>query len=370
MERGAVRCVVRCSGKRQIRLTPISNTSIFLRYLTEIALLSNSFLLCQLQPGVTAMNHHSDDRDSNQPDAPHPILVVDDDEGIRASMHEFIRRSGFKAFSAGSAEEAIDVLNGEEIHVVITDIILPGKDGLELTDIIKANFDIDVIVMTGYSGDYSYEEAIQKGASDFVFKPVRFEELLLRLHRVLKERRFARERQRMLEKLQNLAITDGLTKLFNSRHFYNQLESEVGRSRRYQHPLALLLLDIDFFKHYNDSYGHLEGDKVLVHLGKVIQGSLRSMDSAYRYGGEEFTILLPETSGEEALIVAERLRAAVEGHTFAPTADDEASITVSIGVTEYVPDEETTAFVQRADQALYQSKGAGRNRVSSFFASH
>lgn len=296
------------------------------------------------------------------------ILIVDDDDAIRDSMNEFIQRSGFNAFSAPSAEEALEVLHKEDIHVVITDIILPGRDGLELTDIIKKNYDIDVIVMTGYSGDYSYEEAIQKGASDFVFKPVRFEELLLRLKRVLKERRLTREKARMLDKLQNLAITDGLTKLYNSRHFYNQLEVEIGRCRRYQHPLALLLLDLDHFKNYNDTYGHLEGDKVLVRIGEIIQSCLRSMDSAYRYGGEEFTIILPETSGEEALNVAQRIRTALEAERFAPHPDASIRITISIGVTEYHRGEDVTAFVQRADKAMYVSKENGRNRVSSIIA--
>jgi diguanylate cyclase (GGDEF)-like protein len=296
------------------------------------------------------------------------ILIVDDDAAIRDSMHEFIERSGFASFSAASAEEALDLLRSETIQVVITDIILPGKDGLELTDQIKSDYDIDVIVMTGYSGDYSYEEAINKGASDFVFKPVRFEELLLRLRRVLKERRLKRERDRMLGKLQNLAITDGLTKLYNSRHFYSQMDIELGRSNRYRHALALLLLDIDHFKRYNDTYGHLEGDKILLRIAKVIQSCLRTMDSAYRYGGEEFTIILPETSGEEAKNVAQRIRRAVEAERFYPEDKVEVHVTISIGVTEFAHQEEASMFVQRADQAMYHSKQKGRNRVSTLYA--
>ena len=151
------------------------------------------------------------------------ILIVDDEMAIRESMGEFIEAAGYKSSTAESAAEALAIVNTETIDVVITDIMLFGMNGLELTDQIKKDFDIDVIVMTGYSGEYSYEEAISKGASDFVFKPVRFEELLLRLRRVLKERQLTQERVYMLEKLKRLSITDGLTKLFNSRHFYNQL---------------------------------------------------------------------------------------------------------------------------------------------------
>ncbi len=298
------------------------------------------------------------------------ILIVDDDAAIRESMDEFIGMAGFRSSTAASAEDALDILDHDYFDVVITDIMLPGMDGLELTDRIKKKHEIDVIVMTGYSGDYSYEEAISKGASDFVFKPVRFEELLLRLKRVLKERRLTQERTQMLEKLKRLSITDGLTKLYNSRYFYNQLKIEIDRTERYQRPLSLLLLDIDKFKDYNDTYGHLEGDQVLIRLGQVIRSCLRKMDSAYRYGGEEFTVILPETEGDEAATVAERIRTAVEMEHFTPIKDgDPVSITISIGVTEYNRKEEVALFVQRADKAMYQSKQAGRNRVSCLFTS-
>lgn len=292
------------------------------------------------------------------------ILIVDDDKSIRDSMHEFIQLSGFQSSIAGSAEEALKILKENRIQVVITDILLPGMDGLALTDMIKKQEDIDVIVMTGYSGDYSYEEAISKGASDFVFKPVKFEELLLRLKRVLRERQLSQERVLMLERLKKLSITDGLTKLFNSRYFYSQLKGEIDRSNRYGHPLSLLLLDIDKFKEYNDTYGHLEGDKVLLQLGQTIKSCLRKMDSAYRYGGEEFTVILPETIGEEAETVAHRIRGAVQGERFIPSEGELVGITISIGVTQYAQEEDVAAFVQRADKAMYLSKQAGRNRVS------
>lgn len=298
------------------------------------------------------------------------ILIVDDDDAIRDAMNEFVEMAGFASYTAGSAEDALTLLQSNSIDVVITDIMLPGMDGLELTDRIKKKYEIDVIVMTGYSGDYSYEEAISKGASDFVFKPVRFEELLLRLRRVLKERRLTQDRIHMLEKLKRLSITDGLTQLYNSRYFYNQLKIEIDRTTRYQRPLSLLLLDIDNFKDYNDNYGHLEGDKVLVRLGQVIKSCLRKMDSAYRYGGEEFTVILPETEGEEAATVAERIRSAVQMDRFFPKRETEpVNITISIGVTEFHRPEEVSIFVQRADKAMYQSKQAGRNRVSCLFTS-
>ncbi|MFA9498061.1 MAG: diguanylate cyclase [Deltaproteobacteria bacterium] len=296
------------------------------------------------------------------------ILIVEDDDAIRSSIHECLTKSDYNVFSAPSAEEAFEIIKSGTIQIVITDIMLPGKNGLQLTSQIKENYDIDVIVMTGYSEDYSYEEAINKGASDLVFKPFRFEELMLRLKRVLKERRLTKERNRILSKLENLAITDGLTKLYNLRHFYHLLEIEIDRCRRYGHPLALLLLDIDNFKVYNDTYGHLEGDKVLVKIGQIIQSCLRTMDTAFRYGGEEFTVILPETTAEEANNVANRIRTAVEFENFFPEPENIVTVTISVGVTEYYNKESLSAFIKRADQAMYLSKEKGRNAISFLFA--
>ena len=296
------------------------------------------------------------------------VLIVDDDEAVRSTMNEYIKTAGYDSEAASCAEEALELMANDHFHVIITDIILPAMGGLELTQTIRKNKDTDVIVMTGYADDYSYEGAINAGASDFVIKPVRLEELLLRLKRVLKERELTRERVRMMEKLQKLAVTDGLTKLYNSRSFYSQLETEVDRFNRYKHPLALLLLDLDHFKDYNDSYGHLEGDKVLVRFSQIIKSCLRANDSAYRYGGEEFTVILPETGGAEAQTVAQRIRTALEAERFSPEGGKEVQITISIGVTQYHYKEELSNFIQRADKAMYLSKQNGRNKVSMLYA--
>lgn len=296
------------------------------------------------------------------------VLIVDDDSDIRNTINDFVKMAGYNSSTASSAEEAQEFLKANTVEIVITDIRLPGKDGLELTASIKKKYDLDVIVMTGFIGDYSYENVINKGASDLVFKPVRYQELLLRLKRVMKERQLTKERTLMLEKLQELAITDGLTKLYNLRHFYNQLEVEIDRSNRYGHSLALLLLDIDNFKQYNDSFGHIKGDKVLVRVAQIIRACLRTMDSAFRYGGEEFTVILPETGAKEAKTAAQRIRASVESEKFFPEPGKSYTITISTGVTEYVKKEEMATFVQRADKAMYTSKEKGRNCVSSLLA--
>ncbi len=162
-----------------------------------------------------------------------------------------------------------------------------------------------------------------------------------------------------------LSIVDDLTQLHNSRHFYHQLKMEIDRSDRYGQPLTLLLLDLDDFKQFNDTYGHIEGDQVLFRLGQVVKRCLRQTDSAYRYGGEEFTILLPMTSSADAVVTAERIRTGFKKETFSPVPGLDIHVTVSIGLAQYEPKEEMKTFVQRVDQLMYQGKKNGKDRVCS-----
>lgn len=170
------------------------------------------------------------------------------------------------------------------------------------------------------------------------------------------------------ERYRQLSITDSLTKLYNSRHFFDQLEAEVQRSTRYGSPLSLLIMDIDNFKVFNDTCGHLEGDRVLGKLADAIRNCLRATDSAYRYGGEEFAVLLPETALENAQVVAERLRARFSStpHKTAPAEDGSVLLmptTVSIGVAQFVPGEDVNNFVRRTDSGTYEAKRRGKNCV-------
>ena len=291
----------------------------------------------------------------------HAILIVDDDMAIKDSVEEYLKLLHYDVKSASNADDALQILQGFNADVVLTDIQMDGMDGLELTKKIKEDYDIDVVVMTGYSADYSYEEAIQAGASDFIFKPFRFEELDLRIKRVLRETEFKRERTKLLKELEKLAITDALTGLFNSRHFFAQIKQEMKRYDRYSHPLSLLFLDIDLFKRYNDTWGHLEGDKVLMDIGKIIDSCMRSMDTAYRYGGEEFAIILPETDIHKACVVGNRIKDNIEAHIFEPETDVKTNVTVSIGATQMAPGEDFRSLISRTDKALYKSKEAGRN---------
>lgn len=292
------------------------------------------------------------------------ILIVDDDLAIKESVEEYLKILNYEVKSALNAKKALELLDSFKADVVLTDIMMQGMDGLELTRKIKSSFDTDVVVMTGYSAEYSYEEAVQAGASDFIFKPFRFEELDLRIKRVLREASFKRERLKLLKELEKLAITDALTGLYNSRHFFAQIKTEIKRYSRYSRALSLLILDIDFFKKYNDTWGHLEGDKVLMRIGKTINSCMRSMDTAYRYGGEEFAILLPETGLQKACVVGARIKDNIGSQIFEPEPGIKKSITVSIGATELVEGEDFRAFISRTDKALYKSKDTGRNKLT------
>ena len=137
----------------------------------------------------------------------------------------------------------------------------------------------------------------------------------------------------------------------------------MERSNRYQQPLTLLMLDLDYFKQFNDTYGHVEGDNVLSRFGQVIRRCLRETDSAYRYGGEEFMILLPMTSSEEGIVTAERIQVELKKENFSPVSNQNIYMTVSIGLAQYKLKEELKAFVQRVDQLMYQAKKDGRNRI-------
>jgi diguanylate cyclase (GGDEF)-like protein len=160
------------------------------------------------------------------------------------------------------------------------------------------------------------------------------------------------------KRYRELSIVDDLTQLYNSRHFYFQLKIELDRANRYQQPLTLMLLDLDNFKHFNDIYGHVEGDQVLRRLGRVVKQCLRETDFAYRYGGEEFTILLPMTTSADGAVTAERIRTEFKKETFSPAPCQDIHVTVSVGLAQYKPQEEMKAFVHRVDQLMYQGKNS------------
>jgi len=291
------------------------------------------------------------------------ILIVEDDAAVSKLLYEFLIKSGFQPKTAKSAEEAEKILDNEKIDTVLTDIRLPGIDGIKFTNKIRKKFTIDVIVMTAYSSEYSYEDAIKNGASDLIFKPVKLNELILRINRVIKERSLLDERDKMIKKLQRLAIVDSLTGLYNSRHFFEQLEKEIKRSERYLHPISLMFIDIDNFKAINDTYGHMIGDKILSLIAKKIKACLRANDTAFRFAGDEFTVILPETISDEAKFVADRILSNFADEPIVVNDKELSEVTLSIGIGEYRINEGTDQFVHRADVLMYEAKGRGGNNV-------
>jgi len=179
------------------------------------------------------------------------------------------------------------------------------------------------------------------------------------------ERRRAEEALKVSEeRYRLLSVTDSLTGLFNSRHLHDRLPVELERAQRYQRPLSLLVIDADHFKKINDTFGHLEGDKVLQALAESIQQCLRRTDSAFRYGGEEFVVLLPETGIDAGQALAERLRRGFAEHRVVDRSGRSICCTVSIGVAESLPGDSPNQLIRRADEATYAAKRRGRNCVA------
>ena len=292
------------------------------------------------------------------------ILVVEDDVDFSKTLMEFLNESGFVTISANSAEEAEEILKKKEISLVLTDIKLPKMDGIKFAKNIKKKYNLGVIVMTAYSSEYSFEDVIKNGANDLIIKPFKFNELLLRIKKVIKELSLLDDHEKMIHALKRLTIEDSLTGLYNSRHFYDQLDKEIKRSVRYLHPLSLIFIDVDNLKEINDNYGHMIGDKILRLIAKRIKACLRSNDSAYRFAGDEFTLILPETTVSKAKFVADRILSKLPNESFLVNKIEISKITLSLGIAEYEMNEGNQQFVHRADLTMYEAKKRGGNRVN------
>jgi len=286
------------------------------------------------------------------------ILITDDDQSIREMLLDMIHLFGYECQAACNAEETLKILKEDNFSIVISDIKMPEIDGISLTKLIKDRYsEIDVVIITGYDTDYSFKDVIKAGASDFVTKPFSIDELEAKLNRIIRERNLQRELKEKNEELKRLSIRDSLTGLYNQRHFYAELEKEGERARRQKHSLSLILFDVDKFKSYNDTYGHLEGDKVLKKIGEIVQISIRKdVDSGYRYGGDEFAVITPETDQQQSAKVGERIRREFEEFGF-------SMLTLSVGVVEFDSSLGMEILVKHADEALYRAKGAGGNQI-------
>ena len=213
-----------------------------------------------------------------------------------------------------------------------------------------------------YPASFYEDERLKKWLENYVYKLPTGD--IVAVYDDITDRKQAEEALRESEnKYRELSIVDSLTQLYNSRYFYHQLKIEMDRADRYGHPLTLLLLDLDDFKMFNDAYGHIEGDQVLMRLGQVVKRCLRQTDSAYRYGGEEFTILLPMTTSADGIVTAERIRTEFKKEIFSLVPEQDVHVTLSIGLAQYKPQEDMKAFVHRVDQLMYQAKKNGKDRV-------
>ena len=279
------------------------------------------------------------------------ILIVDDNRTICHILSDMMNVLGYDNSATTEGKQALNLLREEIFSVVIADIEMPGMDGLTLIRRIKEVFsEIDVISITGYGTKYSYSEVIKNGASDFITKPFGIDEISAKLNRIFRERRIKKELKEKNVVLLKLSINDDLTGLYNRRHFYNQLEKEIIRAQRQNRPLFLLILDLDGFKKYNDTFGHIGGDKLLKEVGKAVLSSIRkNVDEAFRYGGDEFTIIIPEATQEQALKIAQRIQEACAHINPHP-------INISIGLSELQVGQGVESLVHCADQAMYQAK--------------
>lgn len=303
------------------------------------------------------------------------ILVVDDVPVNIQLLTTYLSSEGYSVISAKDGDEAIAQIHRFHPDLVLLDVMMPKKNGFEVCKIIKSheetNF-IPVIMVTALNELQDKIKGMDSGADDFISKPFNKLELLARvrsllrikyLHDELQEKVY--ELQKAKEELRQLAITDGLTGLYNYRHFKEQLQQELNRALRHDLNVSVTMIDIDYFKHYNDTNGHPAGDAVLKNIAQLLKENIRNIDLAARYGGEEFSLVLIETNKASAKIVAEKIRKLIERHSFAyEEMQPDGKITISMGVATFPEDgKDFDALVGAADERLYLAKQAGRNTI-------
>lgn len=290
------------------------------------------------------------------------ILIVDDERSNRKLLSELLSEE-FDVVLAKNGSQVFQFLNGEQvIDLVLLDIMLPDMDGYEIIKRMKNNDnqkDIPVIFITVLDSAENEEKAFQLGAVDFITKP--FHPSIVKLR--VKNQINLIEQKQMLEEMAGI---DGLTGINNRRSFDTIYQKEWQKILRYKDPLSLIMIDVDFFKNYNDFYGHGAGDAVLKEIAKAIKNQLnRPEDIVARYGGEEFVVVLPRTEKNGAMQKAEKIRKAVESLAITHEKSDCADVvTISLGgVTHEKEDGNPEAFLKQSDEMLYKAKSEGRNRV-------
>jgi len=297
------------------------------------------------------------------------VLVVDDSLVVRRGVSDILRNAGYTVQEAGDGRAALACLDAEEFDVVLTDLRMPELDGFGvLQDVKRRSLTTEVIILTGtHAKDVDCAvRALRLGAHDFLTKPPSGpDEVILTVDRALEKKRLKESNLRLLRELEAMSRTDPLTGALNRRAFDESLRREVSRARRYDFPLAIMMIDIDHFKLINDAHGHLVGDEVLKAFVRIAGEALRDSDALHRYGGEEFAALLPHCTIEGALLAAERLVATVAATPLRVGRETQA-ITVSAGVAAAQGrDLDRLDLLALADAAVYKAKQDGRNRALS-----
>jgi len=309
------------------------------------------------------------------------ILVVDDEEGLRNIISQVLTDDGYEVTTAPSGEAALEIFKNTPFPIVMTDIFMHEMTGIDLLHKIKAqNPDTQVVIMTSNASLESATAALRSGAYDYLTKP--FEDLdaiSVVIDRAAEKVELIRQNQSMVARLENnaqelevlneqltdLATRDALTRLFNRRYFLEALEHEISQSHRDRRVFSLLFIDLDHFKHYNDTFGHPAGDSLLKGLADLMNKASRAATIVTRYGGEEFVVLAQEATKDGARNFAERLRKSVAEHPFqGRESQPSGKVTLSIGVATYPEDGlDGKTLISNADKAMYQAKESGRNRV-------
>ncbi|MDQ7786858.1 MAG: diguanylate cyclase [Thermodesulfovibrionales bacterium] len=302
------------------------------------------------------------------------ILLVEDDKLQAKITREYLESAGYEVILADNGKTAIKSVKTGSVDLVILDLILPDMNGNEVCRWLKLNEDtrgIPIIMLTAKGSTMDKVQGLHAGADDYLLKPYNETELNARIYASLRTKALQdelREKNRQLEevlsKVEVLASTDPLTGLYNRRHFEKIMEIEFAKTIRYNSPISCIMVDVDHFKKINDTYGHRTGDIVLKEVTRIIQDCIRKVDTAARWGGEEFVALLPRTGKEQAFYAASRIWESIAGYPF-PTI--ETQITVSIGIAS-VPDpsiDSAEKLIDASDIAMYRAKTLGRNRIET-----
>ena len=298
------------------------------------------------------------------------VLVIDDNAVIKRLATMLLTKKGHSVETASNGPEGIASAKSFMPHVILLDVMMPEIDGYEVCRWLKADDhtkDIPIIMVTSRAEIVDKVKGLELGAADYVQKPFDHEELQARVSTQIKMKFLWDELQEKNKLLEELVKKDGLTDLYNHRYFHDRIVEEFNRSKRYGLSMSCVLMDIDFFKKINDTYGHQAGDQILKKLAEIILANIRDVDTAARYGGEEFALILPHTTSENAAKFADRLRRSVDETDF-QFEGSSIKVTVSLGVASLPGNDPKTHtdIIRFADDALYAAKNAGRNRVERY----